>query len=255
MKNLVAYPKEVGGRPVHPAANMFPLMRSQLYRALVCVMKGGGFDPAHPILIGSDGSVVDGRARLSAAIEAGVEPTFVVLGDDDDPFAAAFRGNYFRRGRLPKEAAALICARVCVELGLLYPGIAATDLQWTRLASKFAIAARTLRRAVEVTRLGDEAYLRVVYGGASLQDELASPEAGRGSWEVYDRDEAGDGKGSAQMPAAARPVSHRETERAPESSTWSDPKPMDVLKVKRRITESDLLGPAPAGRKRRQIRI
>lgn len=178
------YLEEIGGRPVHPAANMFPLMLPHLYRALVSVMKGGGFDPAHPILVSSDSSVVDGRARLSAAIEAGVEPKFVVIGDDDDPFAAAFRGNYLRRGWLPEGASALICARVCVELGFLYPGIAATDPQWTSLASKFGIATRTFRRAVEVLRLGDEAYLRVVYGGASLQDVLASAESGRGLWVV-----------------------------------------------------------------------
>ncbi len=59
--------------PVHPAAEIYPLMIGDDFDRLVASIKKNGL--RHPIVLLS-GAILDGRNRLAACREAGVEPVF-----------------------------------------------------------------------------------------------------------------------------------------------------------------------------------
>lgn len=60
----------IGTTPVHPAANIFPLLQGAEFRDLVRDIKANGI--RDPILFDFTGSLVDGRNRLRAAEELGI---------------------------------------------------------------------------------------------------------------------------------------------------------------------------------------
>lgn len=59
---------------VHPFADMFPLLVGQPYAALCMDIEEHGL--RDPLVVTSDGTLVDGRNRWSACEDAGVEPRF-----------------------------------------------------------------------------------------------------------------------------------------------------------------------------------
>lgn len=59
----------------HPVADVFPLLQGAEFDALVESVKSNGL--LNAITLHPDGSVVDGRNRYRACLEAGVEPRFV----------------------------------------------------------------------------------------------------------------------------------------------------------------------------------
>jgi hypothetical protein len=62
------------GMPVHPACELFPLMDADALAKLAQDIRANGLN--HPIVI-HDGQIVDGRNRLLACRQAGIEPRFV----------------------------------------------------------------------------------------------------------------------------------------------------------------------------------
>lgn len=76
---------------VHPAAEGWRLMTDDEFTSLVEDIAANGL--LDPIILTSSGQLVDGRNRLRACAEAGVEPTFVALPADADPFAVAVAKN------------------------------------------------------------------------------------------------------------------------------------------------------------------
>ena len=57
----------------HPAANVFPLMQGAEYRALCDDITEHGL---HEDILVYEGSILDGRNRYRACIDAGIEPRF-----------------------------------------------------------------------------------------------------------------------------------------------------------------------------------
>jgi hypothetical protein len=79
---------------VHPLATIFPMMSEPELQDLADDIRENGL--RHPIVLGSDGVLIDGRNRLKACEMAGVEPTFVKL-NGADPAAYIVSANLQRR--------------------------------------------------------------------------------------------------------------------------------------------------------------
>jgi len=71
-------------RPVHPVADLFPMMTNEELDDLAADIKTNGL--VHPIVVDKDGFLIDGRNRARACEIAGIEPT-TVLFEGDDPRA------------------------------------------------------------------------------------------------------------------------------------------------------------------------
>jgi hypothetical protein len=70
---------------VHPAAEGWRLMTDDELSSLVDDIRANGL--IDPIILTHDGDLVDGRNRLRACEQAGVEPVFTHLAPDADPYA------------------------------------------------------------------------------------------------------------------------------------------------------------------------
>jgi ParB-like chromosome segregation protein Spo0J len=66
--------------PIHPLANIFPMLRKRQRAALAEDIGERGL--LHPIVLHDD-MILDGRNRYEACLEVGVEPRFDVYEGDD----------------------------------------------------------------------------------------------------------------------------------------------------------------------------
>lgn len=89
---------------IHPAAAMFPMIEGEAYRAFVEDINKHG--QQQPIALLPDGSIIDGRNRLRACEELGVEPWFVSV-DPESPLAYVLSANKHRRHLTSSQLAAL----------------------------------------------------------------------------------------------------------------------------------------------------
>jgi ParB-like chromosome segregation protein Spo0J len=62
-------------RPVHPIADLFPMMTDEELANLAADIKANGL--IHPIVVDKDGVLLDGRNRDRACEIAGIEPSTV----------------------------------------------------------------------------------------------------------------------------------------------------------------------------------
>ena len=92
----------------HPGSEIFPSMPQAEFDALVADITANGL--REPIHIMGD-SVVDGRHRYRACLQAGVEPQFVVVPDGTDLNALVISLN-LRRRHLDESQRAMVAARL-----------------------------------------------------------------------------------------------------------------------------------------------
>ncbi len=88
---------------IHPAADLFPMMRDEEIESLSADIAENGL--RDPIVL-LDGQVLDGRNRLRACAEAGVEPRFEEY-DGDAPFSYVVSTNLHRRHLTQSQMAAI----------------------------------------------------------------------------------------------------------------------------------------------------
>lgn len=96
--------------PVHPAADVFPMLPPDELDELAADIKANGL--AHPIVVKA-GQLIDGRNRREACRIAGVEPRTVEL-NGQDPVAFILSTNIARR-HLTKGQRAMAVARATSE--------------------------------------------------------------------------------------------------------------------------------------------
>lgn len=90
-------------RPIHPEANKFPMMEGAQYEEFREDIRRHGL--MTPIAVMPDGCVLDGRNRLKACLEVGVEPRFLTV-NPESPMAYVMSANKHRRHLSSSQLAA-----------------------------------------------------------------------------------------------------------------------------------------------------
>ena len=158
--------------PLHPAAEIFPVMDEAAFAALVADIAAQG--QREPILI-LDGQVIDGRHRLRACEQLGLEPLVrEVSADDGDPFGLVVSLNLHRR-HLTESQRAMVAA----HLAQRSPGNRTGNNQHERKAANLPdssltqpqaaqllnVSERSVRHAVEIKNAGAPELIAAVESG------------------------------------------------------------------------------------------
>ena len=149
--------------PLHPAAEIFPVMDEAAFAALVADIAAQG--QREPILI-LDGQVIDGRHRLRACEQLGLEPLVrQVSADDGDPFGLVVSLNLHRR-HLSEGQRAIIAARLAT-LPHGRPDANAQICAFTQdeAAQHLKVSRRTVQHARAVLDHGIDELQAAVKGG------------------------------------------------------------------------------------------
>lgn len=99
-------------RPIHPAADRFPMLDEEALRSLADDIASNGL--VNPITVDTTGQIIDGRNRLAACEIAEVEPTFKI--HDGDPIDFILSANVERR-HLTTGQRAMSTAMVLIDAG------------------------------------------------------------------------------------------------------------------------------------------
>ena len=99
--------------PISDLAIIFPEMPPEDYARLVASIRDQGL--LHPITVWR-GEVIDGRHRLAACAEAGVEPEYEFLDEADDPLQHILGRNLLRR-HLDESQRAVVAHRLSSRSG------------------------------------------------------------------------------------------------------------------------------------------
>lgn len=147
-------------RPVHPVAEMFPMMSDEELDDLAADIQANGL--VHPIVIDRDGVLIDGRNRREACRRAGVEPEWTTF-DGDDPVAFILSSNVNRR-HLSKGQAAMAVAKAN-RIG--------KKLSAREAAEQIGASKQRVVQANVVLQYAEEYGDRVLAGTVSLDDAYA----------------------------------------------------------------------------------
>src|SRR5262245_12048482 len=108
--DLTDAPPMIHGRPVHPVANLFPLMTGADFDALVADIQAHGV--REPGRLDKNGNILDGRNRARACAQLGIEmPWITGAGADLDPVVFIASLNLHRR-HLNESQRAIIAAKL-----------------------------------------------------------------------------------------------------------------------------------------------
>lgn len=165
----------------HPAALIFPAASEEEMASLVESIRGG-YDERHPIIL-YQGQILDGRNRHAACIETDVEPAFVELPEDSDPFAASWAYNGARRSLQPDVRTACFIKIAEASEGWKKRNrktrkhrddgtFAPSEMTCDMVAERAGVGLRTVTRVNELRRLDPEAFDRVAAGATSAKGEL-----------------------------------------------------------------------------------
>jgi len=145
--------------PIHPVASLFPPMSEAELAALKADIAAQGL--REPIVL-VRGQVIDGRHRLRACAELGIEPVVREV-DSDEPLALALSLNLHRR-HLSEGQRAMIAA----QLATLGPGRPA------KTASQDAVSQEEAARQLEVSRRSVQRAKTVLEGGSHTLQQAVS---------------------------------------------------------------------------------
>lgn len=173
---------KVDEMPVHPAAEVFPMLDEEALQELAEDILQNGLQV--PVVIDRDGVLIDGRNRLAACKIAGVDPRFETL--DGDPLAYIISANVNRRH--------LNVGQRAMAWALVYPepqkrGRGNTsDLK--DLLSKSFSASRLSQARVVLHFGGRELAMSVMAGSVALNDAYKRATQRKDEKEQIDRTDA-----------------------------------------------------------------
>ena len=149
------------GWEIHEAAFLFPPMQEQEYAELKEDIRKNGLQM--PILT-YKGKVVDGRHRLRACIELGIEPRFEELQATDDSIMEIAFGINFHRRNLDSGAKAMAAAMLTnSSVGTNQHTAGAVSQQ--KVANDFGISVDSILRAKKVLKNGIPELVEAVSSG------------------------------------------------------------------------------------------
>jgi hypothetical protein len=108
---------DYGWFKVHPFDDCFPLISHEAFASLVADIAKNGL--LHPIALTADGTtIVDGRLRYLACVEARVDPRFINLPEDftEERIRAWIMSANVYRQSFNKDQRAMIAARIVERL-------------------------------------------------------------------------------------------------------------------------------------------
>jgi ParB-like chromosome segregation protein Spo0J len=149
----------------HPAASIFPVIGEEDYNALKEDIRAHG-QIEDIVLLG--GKVLDGRNRLRACRELGLEPRWCELTECDDPIAYVLSKNLRRRHLMQSQRAA--CAAEVAKLRLGDNQHKKSEgsqicLPIDDAAKVFNVSASSVKTAKHVADKGDKAVVDAVKSG------------------------------------------------------------------------------------------
>ena len=103
-QTVTKWPADV---PVHPAAELFPLMTGEAFAEFVDDIRANGLNES--IVRTESGAVLDGRNRLLACLEVGIEPRYVTY--TGNPWTYVISTNLHRR-HLTDNQRAIIAGKI-----------------------------------------------------------------------------------------------------------------------------------------------
>lgn len=152
---------------IHPAANIFPLMDEEAFKALKADIDVNG--QREPVVF-CDGKLIDGRNRLRACQELGIDPSDCELEADADPVAYVLSANLHRR-QLKTSQRAICAAKLA---GLPHGGDRKSENIKTQncglmsiddAAKLFSVSPRSVTTALEVLRKASESVSKLCEQG------------------------------------------------------------------------------------------
>lgn len=170
--------KQSGGIPnpttiqAHPLADLFPLIEGPEFDELVEDIRSNGLRT--PILLDSDGRILDGRNRLRACRKAGVEPRFERWDGKGEPLDLVVSLN-LRRRHLNESQRAMLAARLREKLAKekrkqkIPKGISTANLRSGTSAECAAallnVSPRLVEHAAKLLKLGDNQIIVLIESG------------------------------------------------------------------------------------------
>ncbi len=152
--------------PLHPYAEIFPLMGEEDFTALTRDILMNGL--LEPIVVYKE-QILDGRNRINACANASVKPRFTFFeGDDEAALKFVFGKNYCRR-HLDASQRAMIAARIAnLKHGQNQHTIEECSAEHSTIseaAEKLNVGQSSVRRARKVVASGDEDLIAAVDSG------------------------------------------------------------------------------------------
>jgi|688.fasta_scaffold42858_9 hypothetical protein len=151
---------------IHPAATLFPMMSDEEFAGLKADIEENGL--REPIVVWCD-QVIDGRNRLKACEEIGVDPAFWELPDECDPWKFVISHNLHRR-HLTSSQRAMVAAKLA---NILHGGDRLNEskipigtlVSMDDAAKQLNVGRTTVARAKSVTENGSEEVQSAVSSG------------------------------------------------------------------------------------------
>ena len=153
------------GIPLHPFADIFPLMEGNDFDGLVTDIKKNG--PREPIMTTCDGRIVDGRNRYRACVAASIEPRTEILDINGSGLLAWVLSRNLHRRHLTTAQRAAIAA----DLDKLKPGAKPANLPiWlsqAEVAAMLKVSPRSLRSGSAIRQTSPELHELIKVGKLS----------------------------------------------------------------------------------------
>jgi ParB/RepB/Spo0J family partition protein len=145
---------------VHPVADLFPMLADDELAELAADIKARG--QLQPIVLDTDGRIIDGRNRLAACELAEVKPEFVTYeGDDPDGYALAVNGQ---RRSMSKGQKALVAAELLLSN---------KDHKQDAVAASLGVSQSLVSQAVQITKWARDLRDQIMVTGSGFADARA----------------------------------------------------------------------------------